>query len=589
MKKTAYIFLTILVASISAACSDLTFGDDFLGSQPESSGALQDTMFNSMLNSDKVLANAYRFLPYGLPTGSGAGYGKLGVNLLEGITDLYQSFRDNISDGPINLYYNGALSANINPSQRGSEAYRFGSQVEYHAIRYAWLYIENVDKVPDMTTAQKNERIAEAKVIIALSYAEMLRYVGGLPWIGHAVSPNEEMNFPRETFEVTVDNIVTLLDEAIPNLPWQQSENDNGRMTKAGAMALKLRVLLFAASPTFNSNTPWHPEADEYTRYADADPARWQRAKQAGDEFMAELARYGEYSLVQPTEETHQARREAFRAGYYDRGSSEVLISTRRGYDAATVHGNLYSQRYYSGSTLNYVNMFPWSDGTAFPDDFDWQNPPKQPFFENGTYVRDPRLYETVVVPGEVWFNGTYAPVYVNHPSYRPGSGFAMMKFILRENSDRANKPAHWPYLRLPEVLLSHAEAINEVNNGPNATAYEHVNAVRARVGLAPLPSGMSKNEFREALLKERALEFGFEEVRWFDLVRWGRENDFRKQLYGLSSRGDNQNTPTSFTFSKYEISNRFWVSNWDTKWFLAPIPQPEINKKYGMTQNPGW
>ena len=589
MKKTIHILLFILTLSISASCSDLTFGDTFLGSQPESSGALQDNMFNSMLNSDKVLANAYRFLPYGLPTGGGAGYNKLGINLLEGITDLYQSFRDNVSDGPINLYYNGALSANINPAQQGSEAYRFGSQVEYHAIRYAWFYIENVGKVPDMTAAQKNERVAEAKVIVALSYAEMLRYVGGLPWIDHVVSPSQEMNFPRNTFEETVNNIVALLDEAIPHLPWQQPDNDNGRMTKAGAMALKLRVLLFAASPTFNANTPWHADADEYTRYANADPARWQRAMQAGDDFMAELLRRGVYALVQPKEDTHLARREAFRSAYYDRGSSEVLISTRRGYDAATVHGNIYGQRYYSGPTLNYVDMFPWSDGSDFPDNFDWQNPPRQPFFDNGTLTRDPRLYETVVVPGDIWFNGTYAPVYVNHPSYRPGSGFAMMKFILRENSDRSNKPAHWPYLRLPEVLLSYAEAINEYNNGPNASAYESVNLVRARVGLSPLPPGMSKTAFREALLRERALEFGFEEVRWFDLIRWGRDQDFRKQLYGLRSRGDNQNTPTSFTFSKYEIGDRFWVSNWDTKWYLAPIPQPEINKKYGMTQNPGW
>ena len=99
----------------------------------------------------------------------------------------------------------------------------------------------------------------------------------------------------------------------------------------------------------------------------------------------------------------------------------------------------------------------------------------------------------------------------------------------------------------------------------------------------------MNHDEFLEAVLKERALELGFEEVRWFDLVRRGRENDFRKQLYGLRSRGNDQHNPTSFTFEKVELNDRFWVDNWDTKWYLAPIPQEEINKKYGMTQNPGW
>ena len=197
MKKTI-LLLSIVGLYLLYSCSDLEFGDKFLGSRPESSGAVQDTMFNSMLNSEKVLTRAYTYLPYGLPTGDGAGYNKLGVNLLEAITDLHHSFRDNISDGPMNLYYNGALSANINPAQQGSEAYRFGSQVEYYAIRYAWIYIENIAKVPDMTEAQKNERIAEARTIIALSYAEMMRYVGGLPWLNHAIAPNEDLVFERK-------------------------------------------------------------------------------------------------------------------------------------------------------------------------------------------------------------------------------------------------------------------------------------------------------------------------------------------------------------------------------------------------------
>ena len=84
-------------------------------------------------------------------------------------------------------------------------------------------------------------------------------------------------------------------------------------------------------------------------------------------------------------------------------------------------------------------------------------------------------------------------------------------------------------------------------------------------------------------------MELGFEEVRWFDLVRRNRVQDFTKQLYGLRSKGNDINHPTSFTFDTYTINKRFWATNWDTRWYLAPIPQNEINKKYGMTQNPGW
>ena len=119
--------------------------------------------------------------------------------------------------------------------------------------------------------------------------------------------------------------------------------------------------------------------------------------------------------------------------------------------------------------------------------------------------------------------------------------------------------------------------------------AYDCVNEVRERVGLSALHEKMGKDEFREAVLRERALEFGFEEVRWFDLIRWGREADFRKQLYGLTSTGNNSQNPTAFSFKPFVLDDRTWRNTWDTKWYLAPVPLTEINKGYGMTQNPGW
>ncbi|WP_044266654.1 RagB/SusD family nutrient uptake outer membrane protein [Bacteroides timonensis] len=576
--------LSICFVCSMYSCSDLTFGDKFLGSQPESSGAVLDSMFNSKVNADKVLSSAYAYLPYGLPTAA-APYNKMGVNILEAITDLYQSCRNNAQDGPVNLYYNGLLSANN--TLRNCEAYRYGSETQYNAIRYAWIYIENAARIPDISEAERSQRIAEAKMVIALSYAEMLRYVGGVPWIDHSIDPNEDMTFPRLTFAETVSKIVGLLDEAIPYLKWKQDEVDDGRMTKAGAMGLKLRVLLFAASPTFNSDTKWHSQADEYTCYGNFSNQRWEEAMKAGKAFFDELGRQRIYGLTQPTEDTHRAHRLAYRSGYYDRGGTEVLISTRRGYDVS-IHQQFFDQRLYSGPTLNYVNMFPWSDGSDFPANFDWEHPSKQPFFENGEPTRDPRLYENVAVPGDNYFNDTQAPIYTNHQNYRAeGTGFLMMKFILQSASDRNERPVQWPYLRLPEVMLSYAEAINEFEGPRNAVTY--VNQVRNRVGLSDLPSTIDKTTLREAILRERTLEFGFEEVHWFDLVRWGRKDDFQKKLYGLYSKGNQVNNPTSFTFSTYELAARYWVNSWDSKWYLAPIPQSEINKEYGMTQNPGW
>lgn len=587
MKYLFKIIGLICLGLIAISCSDLKFGGSFLDQEPENSGATLESMFSSKINSEKVLTKAYTYLPYGIPTNGGI-YNKLGWNILESLTDINYSFRNNISDGPVGLYYNGALSANIPGNVQGCEAYRYGNEVDWSAIRYAWMYIENIRKVPDMSDSEMNTRIAEAKMIIAISYTEMLRNIGGVPWLDHSIDVNEEMRFPRITFAETVTNIVNLLDEAIPYLEWKQDDVNDGRMTQIGAMALKQRVLLFAASPTFNSNTLWHPQANEYTCYTNEDPKRWEAAMKAGEDILKEIEKRGGYQLIQPENQTHDARRKAYQKAYYDRGGTEILISTRRGFTEA--HNDFHGERHYSGPTLNYVDMFPWEDGSVFPENFDWEHPSRQPFFkEDGTPTRDPRLYENVAVPGDLYWNGKLAPVYIQHTDYKEGSGFKMMKFILQNSSDRSGRPVQWPYLRLAEVLLSHAEAINEYHKGPNAKAYRCINDVRARVGLAAIPNNLSQTEFRKAVLNERAIELGFEEVRWYDLIRWGMKADFQKKLYGLYTKGNDNLNPTEYTFKKVELKDRFWRSTWDSRWFLAPIPQNEINKNYGMTQNPGW
>ncbi len=605
--KNFFTYINLAIAgALICSCSEISFGDDFLGQHPEESGSTIENLFSSSTTADKVLTNAYRYLPYGLPTANKP-YDKLGYAPLECITDLAHSFREEDISGTQNLYYNGGLSSDLSSTLQGREAYRFASEIEYTAIRYAWLYIENANKIPDATASFIEQRKAEAKTIIALAYSEMLRYVGGVPLLDHSVDPSEDMTYPRATFEKTVSYIIQLLDEAIPHLPWDVNVNETGQMTKAAAMALKVRVLLFAASPTFNSEEPWHSEADKYVWYGDYKAERWQKAMTAAEEFFNEINSRGVYKLntVYGGVGSSKDYRKVYREAYFERSSPEVLISSRRGTDCNTVHESLYSRAFSYGVTLNYVNMFPWKDGTDFqenPDDpngFDWSNPPTPPFFdEYGNETRDPRLYETVAVPGSMFYEGKFAPYAENQSDFdAKSSGFLMMKYVLETQADRQSY-AHWAYLRLPEIMLSYAEAINEYKGAPDATAYQMVNDIRARVGLSPLPDNLTKEQFREAVIRERTLELGFEEVRWFDLIRWGMADEFQKDLYGIVSRfpeGTAKDAkPSSFqykyTYRTQKIATvRRWSVNWDTKWYLCPIPRTEVDKGYGMTQNPGW
>jgi len=612
--KKIYTFLTIVLLGAGLiACESLKLGDAGLSEAPESSGATIDTLFATLKDSDKVLAQAYYYLPYGLYTSFDD---KMGNDLLEAITDHYISNSFSDSDGPVYLYYNGALNATITESTSGM-AYCFGSEKDYTTIRYGWLFLENADRIPNADPALLAQKKAEAKVCIAIAYANMLRYVGGVPILDHAVQLDEPMEYPRNTFAETVDFIVKLCDEAAPDLPWSVSANDEGRMTRAAALGLKLRILCYAASPTLNSNTLWHPQADEYTCYTNYDPARWQRAKAAADEFMKEQLSYGYYAMVQAeatgvdpvTKEkfiTPMDYRLAYRKGYFYRGYPECIISIRKS-NSTSFHSEFLKKTgdYGNGATLTWVNKFPWADGTPFPEDFPWEDKsswPDHPFFRpdpNGTLkvgnsafteTRDPRLYENICVPGDTWRDGKMGRSYDNNEHIQANCpGFLQIKYILQQESDR-NQPLHWCMMRLPEVLLNAAEAYNEADGGPSDKAYSYVNAVRARVGLCPLQEGMTQEEFRKALILERELEFGFEEVRWFDMVRWGLTEAFTTPLKGLSSVGNDTKNATVFTFTPKETyPTRQWYTDWDTKWYFAPILAKELNKGYGMTQNPGW
>lgn len=590
----------LIISSIFISCEDFAVGDRLL-QKPPSGDVTIDTIFSNAEYAKRILWYSYSKLPYHTATGYNNTH-SMWVGNLEALTDLNQSYLS--WDGPSTLYYSGSYNAgkengNSNSGNAGTK-YRFTGRGSWPGIRHAWLFIENAHRVPDMNADEKKRLTAEAKIIIATQYAEMFRHYGALPIVDRAIKPEEAMPV-RATLEETLNFIIKLLDEAIATeeLPWalpaDEINNWDGRMTKAAAMGLKVRMLLFAASPLFNSDTPYFPgdAADKkMTWFGNYDKQRWVDAEKAAKEFFDAVAVNGHYELVTTGEE-----RMAFRDAYYTRGTTESLISVRYSYQ--TTNFLMQATRWgASCPTKEYFDMFPMSDGS----DFDWNNPEhaKNPFIN-----RDPRLYETILVDGDL-FGGVPAEINkakpddkVNYPQGKHwafknildnpslSSGLPLRKFVLDRQGEYRNRVTHWPYLRMAEIYLSYAEILNELDKKTEALNY--INAVRNRVGLSGLKNSLSKEQLRERILRERACEFGWEHVRFFDLIRWKRDADFTKRLHGIDLF-KNKNTG-EYLINVKKLKERAWQkeSGFSPKWYLSAFPTSEIDKGYGLIQNPGW
>ena len=634
-----FIVAFVGVALFVSSCVDqVKFGDSFLEKAP-GVAVTQDTIFGKATYARAFLWNTYSKLYYALPVYWNTVEGKMNTGIFEMMSDCWHSHTD--WNGINRKYYSGSYKAGDEDS---SDDTRFGYTKEncWEAIRAALLFVENVGRVPDMEDAEKKRLAAEAKVIVASRYFDLFRHFGGLPLIKETYDVQPSYELPRATVEETVKYMVDLLDEAAatPELPWDLGTDDTnwqGRFTKAAAMGLKCKILLFAASPLFNDDQPYctDPPQDAVTNhqvwYGAYKPELWEQCWQACDDFFKELQAKGYYELTQATEATAKGYRDAYNKAYFTReNNKELLIST---HISRFSKFNSWDEWQYifvnSGNgtvitggltpTLEFMEMFPMSKGEPFQ-----LNSTTNPFYTDNDYnkpTRDPRLYETMLVNGtqfgdhaaELWIGGRDNINDTEKETGKYATGFGCYKFYKEGVNSLKDKYLQWPYLRLAEMYLIYAEALLKSKNDLTG-AIEQVNKVRARVGLGDLAAcnpdknlTNDANALLEEILRERACELGLEDVRLFDMTRYKRDDLFRKQLHGLkiyrndgggntpwSGSTGNSSTypkPTQFTYEAFPLVNpsRAWWSNFSPKWYLSAFPPSEVNKKYGLTQNPGW
>lgn len=633
----------------ASSCSDLKFGNDFLEKAPGADMTLEQ-IFSSKLYAERELIGAYASLRTCLTVHSNNGNyefqnggNKIGWDNLDTMTDLMQSHCT--WGGVIKTYYAGTYNAEAENEGSGKFGFLPDQEGAWTGIRRAWIFINNVDRVPDMTDEEKKVRKGEARMIIALQMHEMLRHFGGVPILDDYATPENEMtaDYSRKTVRQCVDFIVNMCEQAAKELPWTVADADNGRMTAAGALALKARVLQLAARPLFNASTPYL-QAQEPTAANKAsvkeDPGlmtwlgsykqeNWQAVADACEDFFKKNTENGDaYRMVMPQTNDAEGYRQAFSTCYADRESPEIIIHTGR---AIPTYSNTYHRFYfgltdqgqagrgYGGGcvTLNFVDMFTAADGT--PSDYrKWLSDHGHDgtVYNNPFTGKDPRLYETVLIAGdryrtrcaETWIDGLEHGSSANP---KCATGFIIRKFLWDYNDEFLNKATNSAYIRLPELYLMYAEALNELGRSQEALSW--LNKTRTRVGLpemtlpnaAKLHSGQALPDYpecslkgdkylREEILDERAREFCFEEVRWFDIAFWKREDLMRKILYGIqitrkSGSFEEGNLVLTYSDPSMMDQGRIWQDKFSPKWFLSAFPSDEINKGYGLVQNPGW
>ena len=565
IKTSTLVFVAVALlgmGSMSSCVEKLRVGNSFLDKQPGVDVTI-DTIFVKGENAKRFLWHMYGAMhnPF---TYTGA----IWYSHSDALTDICQSY---CGWHMLGKYYGGSLTE---ADQDNGENLRFpfianggGDRAGiWRTIREGWIFVENIDRVPDLSDAEKSQLRGETYVIMASRYLDAFRNFGGLPKVDHSFTAAEIVDGRRMSVLETAEFIDGLIQAAIdePGLPFYVKDQavNSGRLTKGSAYGLRVKLWNFVASPLFNNEKPYL----EFTRNEENQdihqvwtggyqPELWQRALRACEEFFLANSANGNYfALVQPTGTSEQDYCNAFRAAYWFRGNSEKVIEVHAGPGTDVWNGdcNIEGMDEFGMAlfTLEYMEMFGMADGRNFPYDyvFNTDNPDNVDIFVN----RDPRLYETMVVnrnnlveqygglsSTELWQGGNIDQNFNPAVTDNPWSTRLKLFKFLRDNGYAAYYPTNYGYLRMADIHLCYAEALAQTGNLQKAC--DEMNKVRARVGLGKvevmnpeLNLTSNKDNFIEQLFKERACEFGYEDVRWYDLIRYKRSDIFKKQVHQL-------------------------------------------------------
>lgn len=540
--------------------------------------------------------------------------------------------------------YNGDASAGNHPVVNISADAGNGDYWAryWNAIRNCTVFISRIDSAKVTNPADRNRWRAEAHLLRAYYYAELLR------WYGAAVPiEREPRNFTDDFSKITkasyydaVKFIIEDCDAAIATaeLPWRITTNgEAGRVNKAMAEAIKSRMILFAASPLYNAGKDYwqeaytvnkasltHLRANGYQLYNRVNLPQIYLADEAylGPSKDVHTALYNEYFTQTMAYTSNPTDKETIYQSRDGQGNIWDIdgIGAQDGYKSGTCPTQELVDAYETSNGLSVLDIdHPYADEKHTQPNYNTANTlynPNKPY-EN----RDPRFYASIYYNGskrKAWwtFNETPASfenypgsignrvrviaTYVGepqtgiHPSVRKATrtGYFERKFQHpNAGNDNPVGGANWKLFRLGEVILNFAEAAAEAGKLEEATAA--VNEIRARAGMPDLPAGLSQAALIKRVHSERRVELAMEENRYFDVRRWCMPTaDLSQTDKWVTAMEITRNPDGAFNYKRRPVRETE-RRNYTNKFLLLPVPLQEANRLQAITgnnwQNPGW
>ena len=426
------------------------------------------------------------------------------------------------------------------------------------------------DKQVEYANSLKDIRMwrAEARFLRAYFHFELLKRYGPIPIVTSTLSINGNYeNTPRPTMKEVVDFIAKECDIAADTLeltPWRNVNDAFGRATKGAALALKSRLLLYAASPLYVDFGDTN-EANKPT-----DIALWKSAADAA-KAVIDLNQY----------ELASSYADLFKNDFQNK---EYIFVRRYAANSDFEKSNFpvsFGGKGGTNPSQNLVDDYEMLDGTPF----DWNDPAKaaQPF-EN----RDARLGATILM-NMAPFKGKKVATYPEGADASPNpnatkTGYYLRKFLNEDVNIQTGGSSSGhvvPLFRLAEIYLNYAEALNECDpTNPDIVLY--LNKVRNRASL-PNVSALSQEQMRAVIQHERRVELAFEEHRSWDVRRWKiASSTLGAPLMGVQIE---RKPLGGYTYMPVKVEQRVF----QPKMYWYPIPQSEVLKLKQWKQNNGW